>query len=415
MKTPPNNLLFHVLLTCMLLCFLAACGITPTTTQPVSTVAMPTTNTNCPSAGTARAMVTAPLARGTDQTIVYTVNEGPEDSPRWGILKHYDVATGKTTEIVKLPQVRLFTAQVSADGQWILFTSGTPHGQQSKLQIVRMDGQGLQTLYCASGFVDLIPQWSTNLKLIIFTGDAGLYLLHTQTGRVQQVLAVPNGVPTYLPATWLDNTRVYLVALVPETASSLYLLNTSKGPNQHASDLMTVFTPDQASASMTFDSSSDRAQLFVSVSANTPGTSGTPSPPSTLTVRPAVGGLASTILASSTLTISQVRVVSPTSLLLSVNSFAPSTDSSKNGIWKISTDGSGLTQLSTHGTLNGSSQYPWSNVSRDGSRYVAEQVDLQNQPAHDTLFFGPLNGSTLVTFASTADGAELKIAGWTTM
>ena len=28
MKTPHKNLLFHFLLTCMLLCFLAACGIT---------------------------------------------------------------------------------------------------------------------------------------------------------------------------------------------------------------------------------------------------------------------------------------------------------------------------------------------------------------------------------------------------
>lgn len=435
MKTPHNNLLCFFLLTCMLLCFLAACAITPnqssrtgptfppghtnspapSTTQPVSTVAMPATKTNCPPAGTARAMVTAPLALGTDQTIVYTVNGGPVDSPTWGILNHYDVATGNTTQIVKLPHVGIFNAQVSADGQWILFASGTPHGQHSKLQIVRMDGQGLQTLYCASGFVNLTPQWSTNQQLIIFAGDAGLYLLHTQTGSVQQVLAVPNGVPTFLPAIWLDHTRVYLVALVPESASSLYLLNTSKGPEQHASDLMTVFTPDQASASMTFDSSYDGAQLFVSVSANTPGTSGTPSPPSTLTVRPAGRGLVSTILASSTLTISQVRVVSPTSLLLSVNNFAPHTDSSQDGIWKISTDGSGLTQLSTQGTLNGSSQYPWSNVSRDGSRYVAEHVDMQNQPAHYTLFFGSLNGSTPVAFASTTDGTELQIAGWTTM
>jgi hypothetical protein len=243
-----------------------------------------------------------------------------------------------------------------------------------------------------------------------------LYLLNTQTGSLQLELAAPtNQVPSFSPATWLDNTRVYLISAVPETASSLYLLDTSKGSDQHPSDLMTVFTPDQTSASMTFDSSYDSVKLFVSVSANAPGTSGTPSPPSTLTVRPAVGGTASTILTSSTLTISQVRAVSPTTLLLSVNNVAPHTDPSKDGIWKISTDGSGLTQLSTHGTLNGSSQYPWSNVSRDGSRYVAEQVDMQNQPAHYTLFFGSLNGSTPVTFASTADGTELKIAGWTTM
>src|SRR5260370_3811983 len=44
------------------------------------------------------------------------------------------------------PYTTLFRS-ISADGQWILFVSGTASAP-GRLQLVRMDGQGLQTLYC---------------------------------------------------------------------------------------------------------------------------------------------------------------------------------------------------------------------------------------------------------------------------
>ena len=52
-------------------------------------------------------------------------------------------------------------------------------------------------------------------------------------------------------------------------------------------------------------------------------------------------------------------------------------------------------------SLNGDSQYPWSNVSRDGSWYAVEQQTSQT-PSHPgtlTLFFGSLSGGTSNRFA----------------
>src|SRR5215831_13395812 len=112
------------------------------TTQPPTPIAtattspVPPTHTSCPPIGTARALVTAPLALGTHPTIVY-IAIGSHTST----LNRYDVTTRKSTVIVTVSGTALGSAQVSADGQWILFTNGT------HLQAVRMDGQGLQTLY----------------------------------------------------------------------------------------------------------------------------------------------------------------------------------------------------------------------------------------------------------------------------
>src|SRR5579884_2220768 len=116
---------------------------TVSTTAPV-----PATQTSCPASGGGRAAVLAPLALGSDQNIVYIVNQGPADAPTLATLKRYDVTTGSKTEILNLPRTEISEAQVSTDGQWILFVAIA--SGQAKLQLVRMDGQGLQTLYCAA-------------------------------------------------------------------------------------------------------------------------------------------------------------------------------------------------------------------------------------------------------------------------
>src|SRR5437868_42004 len=48
---------------------------TPTTAPVTTTLPMPTTSTTCPAPGTARAAITAPLALGTHQNIVYVVTQ----------------------------------------------------------------------------------------------------------------------------------------------------------------------------------------------------------------------------------------------------------------------------------------------------------------------------------------------------
>src|SRR5207247_6649650 len=50
-------------------------GFTPSGTATV-TLAMPPTQTTCPQAGMARAMIMAPLLSGSHQNIIYTFNRG---------------------------------------------------------------------------------------------------------------------------------------------------------------------------------------------------------------------------------------------------------------------------------------------------------------------------------------------------
>src|SRR5258708_33469009 len=184
----------HVLLVTALIFLLAACQTsiprttangTPTSTTTSSTPGatstasgapppVPTTTTSCPPAGAARAAVMATLALGHHPNIVYIVNQGTSDAPGLGTLKRFDATTGLKTEIINLSSTYISEAQLSADGQWLLFVAIS--GGQAKLQMVRMDGQGLQTLYCASpdGGARLESalshgQWSTNQTLIIFS------------------------------------------------------------------------------------------------------------------------------------------------------------------------------------------------------------------------------------------------------
>ena len=68
-------------------------------------------------------------------------------------LERYDVTTKQTADIIKLPQTWISSAQISADGQWVIFVSEV--NGSSEIQMVRVDGQGLQTLYCMPS-----PQYS---------------------------------------------------------------------------------------------------------------------------------------------------------------------------------------------------------------------------------------------------------------
>ena len=90
-------------------------------------------------------------------------------------------------------------------------------------------------------------------------------------------------------------------------------------------------------------------------------------------------------------------------------------DMSKNGLWKINTDGTGLTRLSTDTTnaqsLCSYSQYAWSNTSPDQNYYALQSYD-QNTHTYG-MYYGTLNGGTPDQFAGISDGTQLYLAGWT--
>src|SRR5581483_5205803 len=124
-----------------------------------------TAATTCPASGTGRAAVMPALHLGPDQTIVYI------DAA--SALKRYDVQTGRTTTLLQAGG-SIRHAQISRDGQWILFTV-----ENESIRLVRVDGKYLQTLYCASqgkridpesasGFSSAV-QWSPDQHEVIFS------------------------------------------------------------------------------------------------------------------------------------------------------------------------------------------------------------------------------------------------------
>jgi len=352
------------------------------------------TDTNCPAPGTGRTAVMPALQLGADQAIVYI--------DTMSILKRYDVQTGRTTTILNAGGL-IGHAQISRDGQWILFTR-----DNQVIQLVRMDGKYLQTLYCApqgqqidpetaSGYSSAV-QWSPNQKQVIFSqggSPMALYLLNLTNGNVQREIAAQTaGAASMLqPRTWVDNTRVYITS-----RASMYILDTSKGANQSFNQLQLII--GVSDTFWDFDSTYDASKLFTMLVDPTPGRAG----PGTYcqiissSVTQQGGGL---VFKSNTLAPNQLRVAGygSSTLLLSVNQRADPADK-YNGLWKVNTDGTGLVELTNlPNVFNMFGQYPWSNVSRDDRRYAYGSR------------FGSLNGGTPV-FYTNSNSAIL--VGWTT-
>jgi len=385
-----------------------------------------------------------PLALGNHPNIAYIFNEGIRLAvPTFGELKRYDVTTGNKTVIVHQPNTTITSAQVSGDGQWLLFVSNIAEAHAEMgghLQLVRMDGQGLQTLFCAPLFTLTDVQWSPDQKFVIFLrwfspDEQQIYLLNLATGAVQREFSPNDTNSKYFPRTWLDNTRVYLEKAPEQTQSDypmgVYILDTKKGAEQHENDLLPVIQMTQPQFCWDFDSdyaatkliTSQCTESFPNGQASEPMRVG----PSNVTVQSIMGGSAHTTYTNSKLAITQVRMLSYTSnsvLLLIENQSPgddPTIDTSENGLWKMNTDGSGLTRLTTESpgnqsNFNSYTQYPWSNVSFDGTMYALQTTSNSSTDPVMQLYYGSLSGGQPTPFASAHVNSEsVDVAGWTVM
>lgn len=393
---------------------------TATTGSTPTTAPMPTTQTGCPADGTARAAVMAPLVLGNHQNLVYTFNQGSSPGATSGIIRRFDASTGKKVNIVNNPNSTIFEAEVSEDDQWVLFTAMVT-GKMA-IQLVRMDGQGLQTLHCSSQLISSV-QWSTNQKTVVFTeghdiSSASIYLLDIASGTLKVVLLPPAFTPIgATPITWLDNTHIYMAGFVPNSDAppqSLYVLDTTKGTNQHSTDLQKVF--NSSGFCLSFDSSFDATRLFVSKCTANFGIGQNPTQqgPSSIVTLPALGGTPTTIYSTPAQAIDSIRVINGTTMLLIINNLTG--DTSKNGLWKMNLDGTGLTRLTTAGAGQTTSfcefsQYTWSNLSRDGGSYALKLSS--NNGVDQALLIGTLNGSGSSNIANFSGNGNINVIGWT--
>lgn len=399
------------------------------TPAPGVTQTLPTLSTTCPANGTARAAFMPPMWQGTNANIVYIVNEeSANNTPTFGTLKRYDTVTHTKTEIVKMPQTTILSAQLSNDDQWILFSALV--NRQPELRLARMDGKELQTLTCApAGSSIRAPQWTTDQKLAMFgvspqsgMGGDALYLLTMASGSLQTELVPPSSGLAYTARTWLDNTRVLLAGYVPNSDAppqNVYILDTKKGANQHPSDLQQVVSINSGTLCWNFDSSFDGAKVFYNQCA--PGQAlGS----STVNAQPVSGVAPTRVFTSATISITSVRVIDAHNTLLATASntgMGLVGDTSNDGLYKIATDGSNTaTRLVTSpngstAVLNSYSQYYWSNVSRDGRQYVVTMITPGQNSLTYTLLYGSLNGGSPNQFASIGGTTQLYIVGWATM
>jgi len=379
----------------------------------------PALSTTCPANGTARPAVMTPLALGSHRNIVYVYNEIPPNTTiSYGHIKRFDVTTGQKTTIVT-SGLSIQHAQVSADGQWILFLSQVdPRGDpnhSAMLQLVRVDGQGLQTLYCLpSGITSASVQWATNQKTALITTDANrststITLLTLATGSLQSELNITDTNYSYTVLTWLDTTRAYVEKigrLGPPPPITLYLLDTGS----HA--LTQVLQHSVRQSYLSIDSSYDGTKLFVSYCPTVVTPIAT-----TISVGPATGGTQQTIYSQTNICVQTLRAVTSTTLLMVGQRYTST--SLFNQAWKMKPDGSGRTVLfdtASNGTiynLNVYTQFPWSNVSRDSSLYSL-QTTTNNGSKLQTLDYASLNGGAPIQFAYTTTGS-VDIVGWTTM
>lgn len=372
--------------------------------------------------GTARPMIAAPLALGSHQNIIYTLNEGTYDAPSQGKLMRYDTQTGHTTQLLNVANAHIYQAQISSDGQWLLFVTTTGStARQTKLQVLRMDGQGLQTLYCAPGYGIQQILWSPDQHFVAFyniLNEQGfIYLLDINRGPIQTILSTPPQAGLIL-RTWLDATHIYLSDTAQDTLyAHIYLLDIHKGTHQHLSDLLIVLLRQYGD----FDSSYDGSHLFVSYGGCPQGFC---TGPSSIAMQAITGGPQHTIYSSQAYDVIAVRIINQASILFIIgNTFNSngSADASHNGLWKINIDGSGLRRLipttrQQYSLLNYRTQESWSNVSRDASMYVLQVNGFRGLEETDSLLVGSLhgNGGAAKMFASTL-GSQLAMAGWTTM
>src|SRR5258708_318183 len=370
--------------------------------------------TTCPAQGTARSAVMPPLTLGSHANLVYINNEvqGASATPTFGVLKRYDAVTGHASEIARLAHVTITDAQLSADGQWIIFyrAEGDVGSGPYKIQLIRVDGKYLQTLYCFDGAYGNF-QWSPDNHTLVFASGNPftLYRLDLANGKVQTLLT-NTSTTVYSPRSWLDNTRIYLF----DNVGTLYLLDIKKGPNQSLRDLQLVHHPWSGS----FARSADGKQLFLSHNTGGPRA---PHAPGSITAEPPTGGSSQTIYSNPTYGITTLHAFSQTGLLFMVDTVVLNGGNTRqNGLWKINADGTALVHLvtvtdSTPIDFNLFSQDAWSDISRDGKFYA---LKVETADGKDTLTVGSMDTSgkpITIDIRPTQSGWTYSGAvGWTT-
>ncbi len=389
----------------------APTGIAATATSTPATAATPTCNTPY------RATMT-PLPQATGPAIFYMTGMGGYQAvPSATSLIRYDLATGKqTTLVAPSDKSGISDVSLSPDKQWLLFSTYMQNQNQSstKLQLIRTDGSMLQTLYeSCSGFFAPGLAWSPNEQLVAFANpNAGVNVLDLTTGQMQTFLS--NTAPfSVLPSSWINNQQL-LVKQNNNTRYTMYLLDVSKGVNQQIGNFTAIASIPMLCGN--FALSDDGTQLFSSsctpFNSNCQG--GQVQGPSSVSVQSPIEHKSTIIYSSPNRAVTAIHPVSTSSLLIYIENTTG--DLSQDGLWKINTNGSGLTRLTTTNALPcqyGQAAYPFTQIASDSQSYALLYFDGGGQK----LVTGSLAGgshTTIETHNANSSIHVLLLAGFGT-
>ncbi|HEY6539285.1 MAG TPA: hypothetical protein VIZ18_00030 [Ktedonobacteraceae bacterium] len=407
----------------------------------------------CPAAGSARAANMPPMTVGNHVNVVFLAQQSAST-----LLQRYAVITDETQTILQIQQADpVLGINISPDGQWVVF--GGLVQDQSAIQLVRMDGQQLQTLYCASpqttvGSLVLSP----DQHYLVFSQvnadetESMLYLLDMRTGKLQTELSTlqPNyplfgqyassgssllslaspfsrntnasksiqaqpfnplgskQYPMYVPMKWATNSSVYLLGKLvafPSPPPQLVLLrDITKDVSQQGSNVQPVEVTPNTNNCQDVDVTTDNRHIVCSSS-----TQFGPIGPSTILLQSITGGAFHAIYRNQAGGSLTARALSNPSII-----FTLYRANEPPALFKVNSDGSGLSLLmagsTTETLLNLAAGYlPWSNASRDSTLYALQLYDLATDK--QTLVYGHISGGAPVAFASSANA--LEVVGWT--
>lgn len=351
----------------------------------------------------------APSSNHLNQSLVYVY----QDATNIWHLSRYNIKTGQKSDIVTTAEGRIADAQVSADGKQVLFLTELYPAMQTtvsaKIQVVNLNGQGLQTLYSvAPGSYVSGLEWSPDQRFLAFQEHLNVYLLHVAS-RTTRLVIPASGYQGFLPRTWLDNTHLYLTPYAPSQTPPLQLSLLDIRTNQIEQVLhLPTLGGD-------FARSIDGKTLFTSQYVFAmPAAEG----PSSIEAQPATGGQATAIYQTSDYAITNVRVASCTSLLFLIhNTGVGNVDISHNGLWKIALDGTRLTRLTSesseeHTMFSAFTRYVRSIISRDGSLYAVKVIQTTVANGPSSILVGSMKGGKPMPIASTDNATALEIVGW---
>lgn len=395
-------------------------GPTPTMTTP-TILATPTTSTststftaNCPAADG----IGHGFAHGDKSTaaVFYLTAWGGTQSGLNPLnLIRYDLTTGKTstllsfagTSVGTMPQVQLSPSKLlllvvntnTANSTSVKLISSDPTKGIQPQTLCTSSGDGLRAIWLPDGLQVAISQ--THYDQQQNTTSYTTAVLNLATGTLQTVLS-----GDYFPYAWIDGHRL-IVAKENSTLDRFALFDTNNGSHQKFSDLTQIASfPYPIYGSVTTDSS--RSHVFTSSYTSSYGNcqgalAGGPSTVNSVTTT----GDTHTIYSSQTLAILAIYPVSAQTLLMySKNTTG---DLSQNGLWKINTDGTGLTRLTTEkGQICGNIGWGYSpQIASNDQSYA-----LLLTPSYQSIVVGSLSGGTPTTIVTSKDlGAQATKMG----